>query len=329
MQRTKTQFLRVMALDRLIRDGKRPNCLTFAADYEVSQKTVQRDIDFLRDQCNAPVGYDRERKGFFYTNPSYMLPSVAMSEGELLAVLLASRMMEQYRGTPVAGQLEKVFGKLAEMLPEKMSIRPELLHAQFTFRGLPAKPVDAEVWATVVRGLLDQKTLAIRYRPFDVEKADAGKESRVNPYHIANLQGEWYLFGVHDGHGDVRQFSMARIEKASLTREGFTMPADFDAAKMLAGTFGRYAGGETRTVRLLFSKDVAGWVTEREWHPQQVVRRRRSGEVELTFPAKGLFEVQRWVLSWGHDVRVLAPKELREGVQNEIRLMAKSIGTSR
>lgn len=100
------------------------------------------------------------------------------------------------------------------------------------------------------------------------------------------------------------------------------MPADFDAAKMLAGTFGRYAGGETRTVRLLFSKDVAGWVTEREWHPEQSLRHRRGGQIELTFPAKGMFEVQRWVLSWGREVSVLGPTELQKAVSDEILAMA-------
>ena len=44
--------------------------------------------------------------------------------------------------------------------------------------------------------------------------------------------------------------------------------------------------------------------------------------MELSFPASGLFEVQRWVLSWGHQVRVLAPKELREDVDRTISLMA-------
>jgi hypothetical protein len=53
------------------------------------------------------------------------------------------------------------------------------------------------------------------YRPFDKARADKGKESRLNPYHIANLQGEWYVFGVHAGHTDVRQFAMARIEQVT------------------------------------------------------------------------------------------------------------------
>ena len=65
MKRTKSQYTRVLALDRKIRAGEYPNCLNFAADYEISQKTAQRDIDFLRDECGAPIAYDRVRKGFY------------------------------------------------------------------------------------------------------------------------------------------------------------------------------------------------------------------------------------------------------------------------
>ncbi len=323
MNRSKSQYARLMELDRLIRIGKYPNCLTFAADWGVSQKTVQRDIDFLRDQCGAPVEYDRERKGFFYVDDAWMLPSVMLTEGELLAVLLASRMMEQYRGTPVAGEVERVFRKLAELLPDRISIRPELLYTRFSFRGMPAKPVKEDVWAMAVRGVLEQRTLKIAYRTFDAAEARKGKMSRVQPYHIANLQGEWYLFGVHAGYDDVRQFALARIERAVLTEETFDQPDDFDPEAILSSAFARYAGdGETRTVRLLFTGDAADWVQERTWHPAQTIKRRKSDAVELSFPAKGMLEVQRWVLSWGSEVQVLAPKELKEDVATEIRAMA-------
>ena len=45
MTRTKPQFVRLVELDRHIRNGKHPNCLTFSTEYEVSQKTVQRDME--------------------------------------------------------------------------------------------------------------------------------------------------------------------------------------------------------------------------------------------------------------------------------------------
>lgn len=330
MQKNKSQFKRLMKLVELIREQKQPvNCLILGTDKEnwgVSQKTVQRDIDFLRDQMNAPIAYDRDRKSYYFTEATWSMPALLVSEGEILSVLLASKVLEQYHGTPAAANLRQIFNKLAEMLPDKVRIPPENLFTRFSFRGPPAKPITPETWSIVVRGLCEQKTLRLRYRPFDAA-TDANKESRLNPYHIANLQGEWYLFGVHAGHTDVRQFSMARIERASLTTDSFQVPPAFDPEKQLADTFGRFAGtNESHTVRLLFSKDVAAWVEEREWHPQQVIRRRKAGEIELSFPAKGLFEVQRWVLSWGHDVKVLEPKELRGSVREEIRLMAKTVG---
>jgi proteasome accessory factor B len=327
MQQNKSQFKRLMKLVELIRDTKHPvNGLILSADgdWGVSQKTVQRDIEFLRDQMGAPIAYDRVRKSYYFTEHTWSMPAMLVSEGEILAVLLGSQVLEQYHGTPVAGQLGQVFNKLAALLPDKVRVVPENLFSRFTFRGPPAKPVMPEVWSAVIRGLCDQKTLRLRYRPFEVSVTTTGKESLINPLHVANLLGEWYLFGVHAGHNDVRQFSMARIECATLTAESFVPPTDFDPQLLLSGVFGRYAGGKSQSVRLLFDKEIADWVTEREWNPDQKVVRRRNGDIELSFPAKGLFEVQRWVLSWGRHVRVLAPTELRENVQEEIRLMAKT-----
>lgn len=99
MKRNKSQFSRLLELDKRIRQGLYPNCLNFSADWEVSQKTVQRDIDFLRDSLNAPIDYDREKKGFYYTTTQWFMPSISVSEGDLVAILVAEKALEQYRGT--------------------------------------------------------------------------------------------------------------------------------------------------------------------------------------------------------------------------------------
>lgn len=321
MERSKTQFSRLLELDRRIRNGDYPNCLTFSAEWEVTQKTAQRDIDYLRDQLGAPIEYDRIKKGYYYTDLHWFLPSVSMSEGELIALLLASRSIEQYKGTPVARELEKVFRKLAELLPDKLSIRPELIFTRFSFRTPPAKPISESVWAVLVRGLLNQRSVKIEYQAFEAKNP---RNWTIHPYHIANLQGEWYLFGATPDDKEVLQFSMARIHKATLTEQRFDMPQDFDSDKLLANVFGRYAvGSEEMNVRLLFDREVADWITERQWHPQQKVIKRKNGGIELSFEARGLLEVQRWVLAWGGDVRVLAPRELKKAVKLEVEKLSR------
>ena len=81
----------------------------------------------------------------------------------------------------------------------------------------------------------------MRYRTACILPGDPPKESLIDPYHVANLKGEWYLFGVHTGQTEIRQFSMARIERATVTPRSFELPPGFDPDTLLADTFGRFA----------------------------------------------------------------------------------------
>ena len=68
---------------------------------EVSRKTVVRDIAFMRDRLDLPIEFDAQIQAYRYTQPVNAFPTVHMTEGELLALLVAQRALEQYRGTPV------------------------------------------------------------------------------------------------------------------------------------------------------------------------------------------------------------------------------------
>ena len=324
MQRSKVQFARLLQVDQQIRQAKYPNCFSLAKQLEVSVKTIQRDVEYMRDRLNAPIEYDFLKKGYYYTSGNWFLPALSLSEGDLFAVLLASRVLEQYHGTPVAKQLGSIFKTIAESLPDKITIQPELVFSRFSVSGPPAKPVAHEIWGVVVRGLLHQRSVHMKYLAMEASKA---KQRVIDPYHIANLQGEWYVFALDHLANELRQFAIPRIQAAKLTNDRFEIAADFDPNKFLSVTFGRFAlsGTKAHQVKLLFDRGVALWVLERQWSPQQTLKKRSNGQVELSFPAAGLYEVSRWVLAWGHRVRVLTPPELKEMVRDEIKLMATSL----
>lgn len=329
MERSKSQFHRLMELDRCIRADEHPNCLTFARAWEVSQKTVQRDVDFLRDQLGAPVVYDKARKGFRYTNRNWFLPSLSLGEGDLFDLLVASRALEQYRGTPVARKLGAIFSRLAEMMPEQVTVRPELVFSQFSFTSPPARPVDEKIWVSVVRGLQNRLKVRMRYRSVSAPEA---RERELCPYHIANLQGDWYVYGWDSLRDCIRQFAMSRIQACTVTASTFEIPTAFDPKKLLAHTFSRFSMGATKhKVRLLFAAAVAESVLDRQWHADQKLHIRRDGRIELTFQLAGLQEVYRWVMAWGRHVQVLGPDELLKMVREEVLAMnrlSRATGTS-
>jgi predicted DNA-binding transcriptional regulator YafY len=63
-----------------------PNCRKMAEEFEVSAKTVQRDINFMRDQMGLPIDYDRGRFGFYYTRPVSGLPAIGMAAAREIGV---------------------------------------------------------------------------------------------------------------------------------------------------------------------------------------------------------------------------------------------------
>ena len=80
----RARYRRLIELDKRIRADEYPNAFTFAKEWEVSRKTVVRDIEFLRNSMDAPIEFDPQRNGYFYTEPSWSLPQVQLTEGELL-----------------------------------------------------------------------------------------------------------------------------------------------------------------------------------------------------------------------------------------------------
>lgn len=314
MERCKTQLERLLEIDRQLKENNFPNCSQLARRFEVTSKTIHRDIQFMQERLNAPIEYDKQRKGYYYENPTFMMPALSMSEGELTALLLASRTLAEFQGTPVALKLRQMFNKLSGMLPDTISVNPGDLFTQFTVVSPPAIPVKPIVWETVVKALLQKRMLEIEYE---------GKPDiyRIKPLHLANLQGDWILCVQFEGYDNFRKIALGRIRYLKLLRNTFDDPG-FDREAFLSCTFRTFGGdAQTHRIRLLFSADVAPRVLEREWHESQEILERKNGSIELRFDAKGLIEVKRWILSWGRHCTVLAPEQLKTMIVEEIAAM--------
>ncbi len=83
---------RVMRIDQEVRAGTWPNTQTLADLLKVDERTIRRDIKFMRKRLGAPLEFDRRRNGYCYSEPTYRMPYFQMREGELLAVFVADQL---------------------------------------------------------------------------------------------------------------------------------------------------------------------------------------------------------------------------------------------
>ena len=64
---------------------------------------------------------------------------------------------------------------------------------------------------------------------------------------------------------------------------------------------------------------MAAYIRERVWHSSQQLRERRDGRLEVRLETSGRKELTRWILSWMPNVQVLAPRQLKERINQRLR----------
>lgn len=318
LPRARPPLQRMMQIHQALAAGGYPNASTLARDLEVSVKTIQRDLEFMRDRLNLPLEYDARRHGYFYTQEVSAFPTLQITEGELFALVVAEKAVQQYRGTSFEKPLLSALKKMAAALPDTVSLHLADWDRTISFRTRAEPLLDREIFEGLARATTRREQLEITYR----KPGRAAPEPRVvDPYHLANINGEWYLFAYDHLRRAVRTFVPARIRSLRPTGRTFQRPAGFSLDARLRDSFGVHSGEGRYEVALRCSPRVADYIREKRWHPSQRLSERPDGGVDLHLRLSSLGEVQRWILSWGGEVTVLEPPELIAAVRAAARAL--------
>jgi proteasome accessory factor B len=319
-RRSRPPLARMIRIHERLRDEQFPNCSQLALDLEVAPKTVQRDIEFMRDRLDLPIEFDFRRNGFRYTAAVENFPTVQVTEQELIALFVAEKALAQYKGTPFEKPLHAAFQKLTEGLEDTVSFRWGDLDAAISFRSVGHTVADLELFETLSRAVLRSRELEFQYYKLH---GRGHEPRRVQPYHLACIENQWYLFAFDLDRQQLRTFVLARMKEVRLTGKRFAKPAQFSLAQHLGDSFGVYSpAGESQEIRVRFDAFAARLVRERRWHASQRIRELPDGEIELTLRLANFTEVERWLLSWGAHVRVLAPAALRDSLRRAAEQLA-------
>ncbi|PYJ60964.1 MAG: DNA-binding protein [Verrucomicrobia bacterium] len=313
----------MLRIHQAIHSGKYPNATTLAGELEVSTKSIYRDIEFMRDRLELPVEFDGARNGFHYTEEVSNFPTLQITEGELFALLVAEKALQQYRGTAFERPLLSAFKKMAASLPDTVSLNLADWEQTISFRTSAEPILNVEIFDTLAKATARHGQLLLTYR----KPGRKETEPRiVDPYHLANINGEWFLFAYCHLRNDIRTFVPSRIQEAELTGKTFIRPQKFSLEKRLRDTFGVVTGQGEFEVVIRFDELVSDYIREKRWHPSQQLIELEDGGVELRLKLSSLAEIQRWILSWGGQACALAPAELVESLKAAARMILERAG---
>ena len=317
----KVQFWRLLKIDEQLRAKRFPTARSLAKDFDVSKRTVERDIEFLRDRYEAPIEYDHSKCGYAYTQETFFLKSLFLTDEELFSAAVFEKALQQYRNTPIEGRLKAVFAKLTELLPDDaVSVNTMWLGDSLTFIPEPSPEISPEIFDAVFSGVKARRAIRFLYRSLTQTEAAV---RTCEPYHIVCQRGAWYVIGRCADKNEERIFSFSRMSEIEVLKDwAFELPAGFTVEQYIDKNVGVWLNRrEPFTVRLLFSASVSAFAEEHIWNEEQTVLVHEDKSVEVSFKTTQFEEIKRFVLGQGATVRVLEPAELVQAVQKEIEEM--------
>jgi predicted DNA-binding transcriptional regulator YafY len=256
--------------------------------------------------------------------PAVIRPLEIQAE-EATVLYLAARMLvkQSDRRNEIA---ETVLHKLAHVLKADAGVAAYIEEAALE---LAQRPLDREyigVFRSVARSYLYHRKLQIHYQPYQ----GSPFVTTFSPYLIepSTIGFSTYVIGYSENVQALRTYKMERIQEAKLLKDEYDIPEDFPGLELLRNAWSIYYGEETVEVILRFHPEVAKRVQESRWHPsQQTVPDTTDPRFLCVYlQVADTTDLTPWIRTWGANVEVLAPPDLRDRMMGEARRLGEMYG---
>ena len=289
----------------------------------MSRRTVFRDLKELR-AIGVPCHYD-VRTGSYTIGPEFFLPPVDLNLQEALSLLLLVYKAHNQIQLPFKSSALMAVLKIENNLPVGVRQYCNKALRNISARSAAQAPVRSSggldrTFAQLQKAITKKRKVHICYHSLfesDIIELD------LHPYHLLFNQRAWYVVGFSSMHESIRTFKLNRFRELEVTEKCYLGGEHFDLNDYLGKAWSMIPEGRIYNIKLRFLPKVANNVTEVQWHSTQRVARNSDGSATVEFHIDGLGEISWWILGYGDQVQIIAPKALRERVLETAKNMIK------
>lgn len=293
-----------------------------AKQVKVSTRTIRRDLQALQEAGFAVYdeGEENETKRWRLDATPFRAVQEGLSVADVAALYLSRAVVESLSGWPLADELKAAFAKIDNALNPRMREFLSTLPQVISTKAGPRAPLSSARLVDITRRLFDaardRRVVEMRY--FSA-RSNRAKVYAVQPYRLALAQGGVYLVGWVPAYDEFRTFAADRIERLSVAEETFKKTRELPDA--LFGSSMGVFWGEPERVEVVFDAEVAPFVRGRIWHDSQKTEELPDGRLRMTLDVSIDWALRSWILGFGANVKVLAPKGLAVTLADEMRKM--------
>ena len=318
-----SRITRVMELLTTLQAGKAYAVSDLSQMFGTSRRTIFRDLKELQ-AVGVPYHYDAKTGGYTI-DPDFFLPPVDLNLREALSLLLLVHEASKQIQLPFRRSALLAALKIENNLPVKIRQYCNTALRSVSARSGAQAPVRQHggldrTFAQLQEAIMKKRKVKICYDSFFEGKII---NVELSAYHLLYNSRAWYVLGHSSLHKSVRTFKLNRIKELEITDKCFSDGEKFDLYEYLGRAWSMIPEGRLYNIKLRFLPKVANNVTEVQWHSTQTVTYNSDGSANVEFRVDGLGEITWWILGYGDQVQVLAPRALRKRVLAVAKSMVK------
>ena len=295
-----------MKIDRLIGiltcllQHEKSTAPELAERFEVSRRTILRDIDALSQAC-IPVYATQGGGGGIAVMPEYKIEKNLLTADELQNIIAGLRSLDSITKT---SNIERLIQKLSPEQNAMVSLKNHILIDLSSFyKDSLSEKIE----------LINQAITKRRLIEFDYYYEKGKTRRKIEPYSIQFQWSSWYVFGYCTQRQDFRLFKLNRLWEITLTKKHFSQ------RKIPAGAANRdEIFSDPHNVKLLFDKNVRYRLIE-EYGLNCYTEIDEGLLLDMNYTNRGY--IKTWILGFGESVTVLAPDDFRQEVKQSIENM--------
>ncbi len=325
---TRSAFQRYRLIDEII--SRYPRQYSKQKLFELCQEkcgirslsSLEKDIQRLREDHEAPIAYDKRRNGYYYTNPQFRLLKLMLTPDDMEAMEQARDVLAATQGASVANELDNALQRVRQSLDIIREVkRDESTGAAPTRRVVYVEERimggNRQYVPVLIRAVNQNRQVLFRYRKHELSEVtqltEMPKLRALHPILLREVGDSWYVIGYDENTGRERTFALDRMSDLAISDEPCQVPPAVltSVSELFEHIYGiTDSSGPVEEIVLSFSPLFGRYVKAKPIHQTQEIVSDTDNECVVRLRLAPNRDLLMHLRSYGEHLTVLQPQSL-------------------
>ncbi|MCR4964898.1 MAG: WYL domain-containing protein [Bacteroidales bacterium] len=326
MPNSRSSEVRIKVIDRCLSDKKRKFTTEMMFDLcneelerrdfkpITSKNSIRNDMEQIqRLYPNGGIIRIREGRNIYhrYEDPDFSIYRPALKPDEIIQLTQTITLLKRFKGMPQFDWVNEIAERLGTTLKIDETSTDEVVgfDENMDLEGL-------KNFTPLFNAIISKQTLNIKYQNF---KSDSSTEFIVHPYYLKQYNKRWFLFAWDNEHNYLAIFAFDRILKIKEAKIPYR-PTDIDFQDYFDEMVG--VSKDTRTtpqlVKIRVSPISWPYIKTKPLHGTQKTISENAAGAVITIEVYLNYELEQLLMSFGENIEVLEPVELRDSIKERL-----------